>query len=338
AVVSDAALLDSLRPAIWTTRESSELSLLYEVLAPPIGDYEFDVPALLRDPRVNADAGSLRWSYGLYVIENTHWSRSDPYETDTPGSGLSRSLSRVGGAPTLVSDHAVPDEPFLLQVDLGEQLRNSLSDRRARSFIRASGLPQGGLLQVFHSTEADSSTAPETPGGGVRVIYFSEEQLKARRPPTADLNCAVFPVHEARLAVLPSFVSQISEEAPSFGQTAEAVVALQTAVDRFARGDQTSATVRGEEQVNPFRVTPQPPSRLLGETHYDFPLDEADLNQMTDILPLRDSGDKHVLLATVSSQFGLESVFGDGILDVWIRRSDLATNDFSSVYSRMRST
>lgn len=82
----------------------------------------------------------------------------------------------------------------------------------------------------------------------------------------------------------------------------------------------------------------QPPVRLLGVEHYDHPLEPHDLEIMRERLPLVEEGDRHVLLFTVPSQFSLDDVFGDGVLEIWIRHSDLVAERFDRVFSHIASS
>ncbi len=144
----------------------------------------------------------------------------------------------------------------------------------------------------------------------------------------------MFPVHGAKLAVLPTFLWRDDADA----DTVAKVIELQSAIDRFARGDEVSDEVSVQEARNPFRVTPEPPSRLLGLSHYDFVLEPWEREVLTERLPLHEPSDEHVLLLNVASDFAFRGVFGDGgRLEVWIRRTDLAARRFDQVVSFMHS-
>jgi Domain of unknown function (DUF1963) len=333
-VVSDKALLFRARSLVDVTSDSSSLRFLHELLQPPVAEFELDVKRLLKDPRVDLDPAQVEWAFALYVSEHTMYGRDDPYESDDPDSELIRSASRVGGAPTAVPGRHVPDDPFLLQVDLGQQVRYYMSDPKAKSFLRSSGLPRGGVLQLFHTTTGDSTTEPDIPGGGATVVHLSESELRQGRTAQLSSECVAFPVRDAKLAVLPTFMWKGTPE----DDTVEKVIALQDAVDQHARGEEVSAEVSLQQAVNPFRVTRQPPTRLLGLQHYDYaPLEPWDAEQLTARLPLQDPADEHVLLFNVASEFTLDSVFGEGgRLEVWIRRSDLVALRFDEVFSLIR--
>ncbi len=335
-VAGDKALLARARTLVDLTSDISSLRFLHELLQPPVADFELDVKRLLKDPRVDLDPGKVEWAFALYLCEYTVYGREDPYESDQPDSQLVRSASRVGGAPTVVPSRDIPDDPFLLQVDLGQQLRDSLSDAKAKSFLRSSGLPRGGVLQLFHTTTGDSTTEPDTPGGGATVVYLSESELHQRRTAELSSDCVVFPIHDAKLAVLPTFAWKATPE----DDTDEKVIALQDTVDRHARGEDVSPEVSLQQAENPFRGTRQPPTRLLGVQHYDyFPMEPWDAEQLTARLPLPDAADEHVLLFNVASEFSLDSVFGEGgRLEVWIRRSDLVALRFDEVFSFIRTS
>jgi hypothetical protein len=94
-----------------------------------------------------------------------------------------------------------------------------------------------------------------------------------------------------------------------------------------------------QEAVNPFRVPDQPPTRLLGLAHFDYPMQPHHAAMLTERLPLADSGDEHVLLFNVTSGFSFDSVFGGaGRLELWIRRSDLSALRFDHVVSFLHSS
>lgn len=334
-VVSDGGLLDAARALVSRTSDPLELQFLHEVLEPPFVDRAYDIKGLLKDPRVGLSPEKVRWSYAIYLTEQTRWGRDDPYETDVLGSELVRSLSRIGGAPTRISGMYIPTDPFLLQVDLGQQLRDWLHTSAAKTFVRRSPLPRGGLLQLFHSTTGDSYTDAAVSGGGATVLYFSEQQLRARQGAALGHESAVFPVHGAKSQVLPSFTFP---DAGAADDVVMKVIALQDGIDRFARGDEVSDEVSLQEAKDPFVRLRQPPVRLLGVQHYDYPLEPYDTEMLMERLPLEEEGDEHLLLFTVPSQFSFETVYGDGVLEVWIRRSDVLIQRFDRIFSRIASS
>ncbi|HMR50220.1 MAG TPA: DUF1963 domain-containing protein [Arachnia sp.] len=337
AVVGDRELLRQARSLVSSTSAGTSLRFLHEVLRLPVLDYQLDVRKLLADPRVDLRPGDVDWQFALYVVEHTIWGREDPYESDALTPGLVRRLSRIGGAPTVIPGRLIPDDPFLLQVDLNEQLRGSLSLSPAKRFVRNSGLPRGGLLQLFHTTDGDSSTNPAVPGGGATVLYLTEKELRHRRTAHPSKDCIMFPVHDARLEVLPTFSwrSGVDDE-----KVLLKVIELQRAVDRLARGEEVSAEMSLSEAKNPFSVVDEPPSRLLGLQHYDYrPLEPADVELLASRLPLADAEDEHVLLFNVTSEFSYDGVFGDaGRLEIWMRRSDLRALRFDDVVSLIHSS
>jgi len=333
-VCADPGLIALARNLVQLTDNPAALRFLYELLTPPIGESDLDVDKLLAAPQVALSGDRVQWAYALYVVDHTRWGRDDPYESDRHDPELARSLSRTGGAPTRLPGNMVPSDPFLLQVDLGEQLQDSLWQPRATQFMTQSGLPKNGLLQLFHTTMGDSETDPATPGGGATVLYMTESELRNRRPTDLSHDCVMFPVHDAALRVLPTFAFLPRSKEDTVLQ----VIELQHAVDRFARGDEVSRGVELQEMANPFRVTDEAPSRMLGLSHYDYPLERHDGALLRERLPLVDAADDHVLLFNVASDFSFDSIFGDiGRLEVWIRRSDLTALRFDQVFSLMRS-
>jgi len=334
-VVADAALIARARSLVPMVNDPAAREFLDEVLEPPVLDYVWQVDKLLRDPRVDVSADEVDWSYALYVSEHTIYGRDDPYETDVVGSGLARSLSRVGGAPTCVPGVDQPDDAFLLQVDLGEQLRDSLADPEARRFMKSSGLPPDGLLQLFHTTTGDSTTEPHRLGGGATVIYLTEDQLRRRIAPRVDGECVVFPARDAKLTVLPSFAWRHEDN----DDAVDKITRLQHAVERLARGEESSPLTGSPHAGSHLSRPVLPSTRLLGTSDHDYPLEPHDAAQLEATLPLSGDGDEHVLLLTVRSEFALDSVYGDGgILEIWMRRSDLKRARFDAIFCLSRTS
>jgi hypothetical protein len=329
-VVSDVQLIADIRELATVTSDPRTLRLIWEATAPPMFEYGEEVESILADLRVGLTADAVRWEWAVYVVEHTRWGRKDPYESDTPDEELNRYLTRIGGAPTSIPGFPHPELPFLMQVDLGEQLRDEIYGEAHEVFLDGCGLPAGGLLQLFHSTTGDSVTDPDARGGGAMVRYFTEQQLLDRHLTDSSEDCVMFPVFDARSAIAPSF-------APTSSSTAEqttAIVELQRAQDRAVRGDEPSDSFALAEMTNPVTAVAESVTRLLGVGHPEHrPLPEH-IELLRERLPLASPRDAHVLLFDVSSEFALDNVFGDpGRLEIWIRRSDLNTAQFDDVVS-----
>lgn len=334
--VREADLVDRLRAAVPDITDPIDREFVYQAIAPLVVWHAEDIETVRDDPRVRLTAEELVGAPALYLAENAagdlediySWDLEDRWEPDEPF----RNLSRIGGAPTQVSDVQPPDDAFLLQIDFRGIPKDQSENPPLLRLLESHGAPADGLLQVFHTTMGDSRTDPGVPGGGATLRYLSEASLARRLPVDMDAECAVYP--PSRTSV--SFGLGFRNGPVSTDRSAETVVDLQRIADIGARGG--CHTVQYESATDPFSATELPVTRLFGMQSYDFDLPDEDVDLLHRELPLA-ADNHHVLLLNITGDHSFDTVFGDGgRLEIWIRDTDLRAARFDSIVSFTRST
>lgn len=327
AVRGDSFLMQLLRERVASTSGAADLSLLHHVLGGAVLDHGNDIRAILSDPRVlNADEIDARAS--LYIVEAGE--ESDPYEAEDTEDEW-RDLTRIGGVPTTTSVTPPVDRVFLLQIDLAALRRQAAWDDATASVLRASPLPEDGLLQVFHTTTGDSRSELGSPGGGATIVHVTEESVIARGKPARE---RAFRGHAASIAALPTF----RQRERASDAALDVVEALQEDAYRVARNGSFPPGYDDAFARNPFTARAGAVSHLLGLPSPDFGLTDEDAELLARELPPADADDEHVLFLEVAGDRTFDFVFGDdGRLEIWGRASDLARFDYSHLVSFLRS-
>jgi len=336
-VLEDKDLLAALRAAVATESRPYERDLLGELLRLPVEEvWELGIPGLLEDLRVDVHPDEVDVQPAFYITSHDPFYPVDdlevgPYAPEgllDPEDQDFRELQRVGGVPTRVPGVDIPDTVFLLQVDLRAlRVQHRQIDAAAEVFD-SGALPGEGMVQLFHTTRGDSVSEPHRPGGGVTVLYLSEEQLTRRYVEgTEDPD---YPVKQVTTTFL-----------PTFAHTPLASPASSVRIEELQQESDTIATMYGGIEVSTDPFAPNAPAwtRVLGLPHYAHGLEDGDRAVLDQQLPLTSPGDRHVLLFNLSSDSEYDQVFGDeGRLEIWLRASDLTKARFDDVVSFWRLT
>lgn len=321
ALAGDGALVDQVW-ALALDELGEESQVATDVLRTGLRE-SFDpssTSALEDHPLLRLDPGDLHVAPAVFLVEK----EEVELERDFWDEERRPSLSRIGGFPTQVRDRPHPEGEFLLQLDLAD-LEPGWSNLDVEAVLETyPSLPHGGLLQVFGLTDSDTSTAPERPGGGVTLVYLSEDDLALERrlphptpsDPARQLDAT------ARHTIRPR---PDADDEDVFAKAAWLHESINATVSRMAEDSFDNETA-------------PPASRLFGLQHPDFELSEDDQRILEGHLPLTGTDDQHCLLLQVSSLGVLDECFGDsGFLEIWVRDSDLRSQDFGHVVSFIRS-
>lgn len=319
-MVTDSALVD----AIWDLLidEASESQAASEILRASLGASldALGAPPLHDHPALRVSSGDLEVEPAVLLVEK----HPVELERDFWDEERRPSLSRIGGFPTRVEGRPLPDGDFLLQLDLTD-LEPGWSDTDVEEVLALyPSLPQGGLLQVFGRTDTDSSTAPDSPGGGVTIVHLGEDDLvlSNRLPHPRSDHAARQLVPVARPTVRPR------------ADTDETLL-----FKAHWLNDTINAAVPAESDNGFDNVVAPIASRLFGLQVLDFDVAGEDLEILQKKLPLAGPDDYHLLFLQVSSLGVLDECFGDsGFLEIWLRESDLRAGRFEHVVSFIRAT
>jgi hypothetical protein len=190
------------------------------------------------------------------------------------------------------------------------------------STTRREGLPEHGVLEVFHDLESFGYESADGPSKAWLVRWVPDPGRGLIDPP-ADLD-------------LPSQVCQIVMAMPGFTLPA-AADAVSGPQERFDKTEALElALQRGwlAQRTSSKKGTPIPFSHVYGHGHRSRTTAVEEI--LPNVLPL-DAGDEYRLVLDLESWTVLEGWFGDvGNLEVWMRESDLNANAFDRAWCLIR--
>ncbi len=191
-----------------------------------------------------------------------------------------------------------------------------MPDRYAPSL----SLPDSGALEIFHDGETSGYDQSDRADGAWQVRWSPAPDGSVVDAPAADAPTGVCQV------VIPYASFSIRSPEDAIGLPEEEFNRVERANNAILDAWQ-SFFMAGREKVY------TPLSHLYG--HSWKGTDELN-DTLARVLPLA-SADEHVLILDLESWTHLEGWFGDaGHLEVWMRRSDLATRNFDAAWCFIR--
>lgn len=184
------------------------------------------------------------------------------------------------------------------------------------------GLPEHGVLEVFHDLESFGYEPEDGPATAWLVRWVPDPGRRLIDPPV-DLD-------------LPSQVCQMVMPMPGFTLPA-AADAVSGPQERFDKTEALELALQGgwfAQRTGSVKGAPVPFSHVYGRGHRARATAVEEI--LPNVLPL-DTGDEYRLVLDLESWTALEGWFGDvGNLEVWMRESDLETRSFDRAWCLIR--
>lgn len=182
------------------------------------------------------------------------------------------------------------------------------------------GLPDAGVLEVFHDLETYGYEPDDGEAGGWLVRWHPDPDTSGLTAPPDD---DVAPTRACQVVLaLPGWTLPFADRLG--GPHGEEAAALSEALDR-AWLHQRTGSADGY---------PIPFSHVYGHGHSGS---ATALDVLASARPLRSPDDEHRLVLDLESWSTLQDWFGDASpLEVWMRQSDLDARDFSAAWCMIR--
>ena len=245
------------------------------------------------------------------------------------------SCSWFAGSPVVEEDQEWPaaEDGFpyvhVVQADLGF-MRGDFGG--AERIFDDLGIPDSGVLQVFHDLETYGWDADEEPGWCVRWV---ENPTKLLDPPPMDRDGYRKPrLIEASTAISIPPVEVFAGE----GESWERYHQVAMRVEDQLRSPLSQGKFKEDKRPTAWESdhVPEFPTSRIGGFGY-HPLTDEIEEVLLKALPLSSAKDEYFLLFDVAGVRHLDGWFGDcGHLQVWIRSSDLKKRNFDDVWCIIR--